>query len=72
MSPEHPRHLVLVPQKVLDELTEIRDSGQTNMMSTREVMVIADSLGFHELVCWVDDNPKDYRRGILRGFRVEE
>ncbi len=71
MTGEVARHRVMVTQKILDEITEIRDSGQTNMLAHQEVMVIADSLGFFELVCWIEENPKEYRGGVLRGFRVE-
>lgn len=71
MTGEVPRHQVKVTQKILDDITDIRDTGQTNMLAHQEVMVIADSLGFFELVCWIQENPKDYRRGVMRGFRVE-
>ena len=64
------RNKVKVTQKVLDGIMEVRDSGQTNMMDRGQVMVVADSLGFHDVVCWIEDNPKDYARGILRGFRT--
>ena len=70
MTGEVARHLVEVPQKVLDGIMEIRDSGQTNMCDRRTVQVIADQMEFFELVCWIEDNPKDYRIGILRGFRT--
>ena len=63
--------MVTVTQEVLDGINEVRDSGQTNMMDRQQVMVVADSLGFSDAVCWIDDNPKDYRKGIFRGFKVE-
>jgi len=70
VSGEVARHQVKVTQKILDDIIDIRDTGQTNMLAHQEVMVIADSLGFFELVCWIQENPKDYRRGILRGFKT--
>lgn len=70
MTGEVARHQVKVTQKVLEGIMEVRDSGQTNMMDRSQVMVVADSLGFHETVCWIEDNPKDFRKGIFRGFKV--
>lgn len=72
MTGEVARHMVTVPKKVLEGIMEVRDSGQTNMMDRSQVMVVADSLGLHETVCWVDDNPKDFRKGLFRGFKVKE
>jgi len=66
------RKPVEVPQKVLDGIMGVRDSGQTNMMDRQEVMVVADSLGFSETVCWIEENRKDYGRGIMSGFKVVE
>ncbi len=71
MTGEVARQQVQVTKKVLEEIKEIRDTGQTNMLAHQDVMVIADSLGFFETVCWIEENPKDYRRGVLRGFRVK-
>ena len=51
---------------------EVRDTGQTNMLDSGEVQVIADSLGFYSLVNWIEENRQDYRRGIMRGFTVKE
>lgn len=70
MSGEVSRHMIQVPEKVLKGIMAIRDSGQTNMMDRSQVMVVGDSLGFFETVCWIEENPKDYRRGIMKGFKV--
>ncbi len=72
MSPEHPRHQVKVPEKVLEEIMEVRDTGQTNMLDRGTVQVVADSLGFYSLVNWIEENRQDYRRGIMRGFTVTD
>ncbi len=70
MTGEVPRHQVKVPEKVLEEIMEVRDTGQTNMLDSGTVQVVADSLGFHSLVNWIEDNRKEYRRGIMRGFKT--
>jgi len=58
------------PRKVLEQIMDVRDSGFTNMMDRGSVQMIADSMEFCELVCWIEDNPKEYSRGIMRGFKV--
>ena len=58
------------PRKVVEEIMKIRDTGDTNMIDRQTVQFIADKMGFFRLVCWMEDNPKDYSRGITRGFEV--
>ncbi len=57
-------------QKILEQIMAVRDSGFTNMMDRGSVQMIADSMEFCELVCWIEENPNDYVRGINRGFKV--
>ncbi len=66
------RRHVEVTQKVLDEIMAVRETGDTNMLDRQTVQFIADKMGFFRLVIWMEDNPKDYGRGILSGFKVVE
>ena len=58
------------PRKVVEEIMKVRDTGDTNMCDRPTVQFIADKMGFFRLVMWIEDNPKDYARGISRGFEV--
>jgi hypothetical protein len=59
---------VQIPTTVFEQLEAIRQSGEINMLDRNGVQVIANNLDFFELVCWIEDNRKDYAEGIFRGF----
>ena len=59
---------VPIPQIALDQWAEIRASNVTNMFDRLTVQHIANSHECCELVCWLEDHPEEYRRGVMRGF----
>lgn len=62
---------VKAPRAVIDGLETIRQTGRTNMMDRRVVQMIANELELWEVVVWLEDNPKDYGRGLFHGFEPE-
>lgn len=63
---------VQVTQDVLDGIDAIRESGETNMLDRRRVQRIAFDNDFHATVIWIEDNPKEYARGVFAGFEPTE
>lgn len=63
---------VPVTQRVLDTITEIRDSGKTNMFDYKTVQYFANELECYSTVCWIQNNHVLYGRGITQGFKVIE
>ncbi len=70
MMDRNPRSPIQCPKKVVEQIMQIRDTGEVNMMDRRSVQFVADECGLFDLVCWMEENPKDYARGISRGFNV--
>ena len=60
-----------VSSEIKEQIDKIRESGRTNMYAAEEVMVIADEMGFSELVCWIEENKLRYIEGIIRGFESD-
>jgi hypothetical protein len=63
---------VQVPQKVLDGLMAVRDSGLTNMMDRPMVARLAARMGFEATAVWVRTHTKDYAEGVFHGFAPQE
>ncbi len=53
--------------KVLEQLLQIRDGGQTNMFDVRTVQRLAHEAGFYELVMYIEEHPHEYCNFILKG-----
>ena len=53
--------------KVIEQILAVRATGQTNMFAARDVQRIAYEIGLHELVCYIEDCPKEYANFILTG-----
>ena len=47
-------------ETIRKQIMEIRDSGETNMLDTRMVQVIANRMGFYELVVYLDKHKREY------------
>lgn len=62
---------VSVSAEVFYGLDEIRESGETTMFDRRSVQYIADREEYYALVCWLEDHPNEYARGIFEGFEIE-
>lgn len=45
------------PEYVLEALAAVRETGATNMMYRRNVVEIADQLGFNEAATWLGGLP---------------
>ena len=45
--------------------------GETNMLDSRAVQVIANRLGFYELVVFIEENRREYARFIMTGGETE-
>lgn len=72
MMDRNPSPLIQCSQKVLEEINAVRETGDTNMLDTQSVQFVADKMGFFRLVMWIDDNRQDYRKGIIRGFEIND
>lgn len=61
-----------MPPTVKNQILAVRDTGLTNMFDVAAVQRIAYDMDFYDLVCWIEDNHKAYRRFILYGDEVSE
>lgn len=52
---------------VKKQILAVRDSGETNMLDTRMVQVIADRMGFYELVVYLEEHKREYVNFIFTG-----
>ena len=57
---------------VKEQILAVRDSGETNMLDIRMVQVIANRMGFYELVIYLEEHKKEYANFILTGSAGEE
>ncbi|MEY8439253.1 DUF5049 domain-containing protein [Anaerotruncus colihominis] len=57
---------------VREQILVIRDSGETNMLDTRTVQVIANRMGFCELVIYLEEYRRGYVNFIHTGDAGEE
>ena len=58
--------------KVRDQILAVRDTGRTNMFDTVMVQRIAYEMGLYDLVCWIEDNKKEYVNFIMYGDEDSE
>ena len=49
------------------QILAVRDTGKTNMFDTRAVQRIAFEMDFFDLVCFIEEQPKDYVHFIISG-----
>ena len=59
-------------ERIKEQIEAIRQSGETNMLDTRMVQVIANRMGFYELVVYLEEHRKEYANFILTGSAGEE
>lgn len=57
---------------VRDQILAVRDTGRTNMFDTVMVQRIAYEMGLYDLVCWIEDNKKEYVNFIMYGDEDSE
>ena len=53
--------------KIKEQIVAVRNTGLTNMFDTRAVQVIANEMGFYELVIFLEEHKKEYVQFILYG-----
>lgn len=53
--------------KIKEQILAIRATGLTNMFDMNAVQVIANDMGFYELVCFIEENKGEYSKFILTG-----
>ena len=54
-------------ETIRKQIMAVRDSGETNMLDTRMVQVIADRMGFYELVVYLEEYKREYVNFIFTG-----
>lgn len=54
-------------QKVKEQILAVRDTALTNMFDVNAVQVIANDMGFYELVVFLEEHRDKYVRFILNG-----
>lgn len=57
---------------IKEQIMVVRDSGETNMLDTRMVRVIANRMGFYELVIYLEEHRAEYVKFILTGNAGED
>ena len=55
-------------ETIRKQIMAIRDSGETNMLDTRMVQVIANRMGFYELVVYLEEHKREYANFIFTGW----
>lgn len=58
-------------EKIREQILAVRDTGEANMLDSHAVQVIADRLGFFELVVFIQENRREYARFIITGGETE-
>lgn len=59
-------------ETIREQIMAIRDSGETNMLDTRTVQVIANREGFYELVIYLEEHKREYVNFIFTGNTGED
>jgi hypothetical protein len=62
---------IQVPEDVLNGITAVRDSGETNMLDRARVIELLEAMGHFEAASWVAGNREEYSRGIFQGFEAK-
>ena len=52
---------------VRNQILAIRGTGLTNMLDIHSVQRIAFEMGYNELVCYIEENRKEYAKFIFSG-----
>ena len=56
-----------VDETVREQILAIRATGETNMFDSKTVQRMAYERDFYELVCFIEEHPKEYAHFILTG-----
>ena len=52
---------------IREQILAIRDSGCTNMLDMNAVQLIAYKRGYYELVCYIEEDRREYWHFIMTG-----
>ena len=52
---------------IREQILAIRDSGCTNMLDMNAVQLIAYERGYYELVCYIEEDHREYWHFIMTG-----
>ena len=63
---------VRVPKDVLEELESVHRYTRTEVLDIPTLRYVASETQKPALVLWVEENPQEYARGLIDGFRAEE
>ena len=58
-----------VPVGVLAGISEVRETGLTNMLDVHTVRMYCERLGYRNASRWIRDHEKEYAEGIIAGFK---
>lgn len=59
-------------ETIRKQVLAVRATGETNMLDTQRVQVIANRMGFYELVVYLEEHRTEYVNFILTGSTGEE
>lgn len=59
----------MITEKIFKQVLAIRDTGLTNMLDYHTVQRLAFDRDFYELVCFIDESPREYLELIVHGRR---
>lgn len=59
-------------ETIREQIMAIRDSGETNLLDTRTVQVIANREEFYELVIYLEEHKREYVNFIFTGNTGED
>ena len=54
-------------ETVRKQIMAVRDSGETNMLDANMVQIVADRMGFYELVIYLEEHRREYASFIITG-----
>ena len=57
---------------IMKQILAVRATGETNMLDTRRVQVVANRMAFYELVVYLEEHRTEYVNFILTGSTGEE
>ena len=60
---------MIISSKVKEQILAVRDTGLVNMFDVEGVQRVAFDNDYYELVCFIEENKKDYVNFILYGAR---
>lgn len=59
-------------ETIRKQVLAVRATGETNMLDTQRVQVIANRMGFYELAVYLEEHRTEYVNFILTGSTGEE